>query len=48
MTAMFKIDKRLIQAIEKFLTQCYGENWNGVAEKASRLGMWEFEDYIPA
>jgi len=38
--------ERLIQAIKDFLKQCTGENWNEVAEKVSRLGMWEFEDYV--
>ena len=36
---------RLVKAIENFISQCSGKNWNEVAEKVSRLGMWEFEDY---
>jgi len=26
---------------------CHGETWGEVAEKLSRLGQWEFEDYQP-
>ena len=36
---------RIVAAIENFLRSCSGENWHAVAEKVSRLGMWEFEDY---
>ena len=37
---------RIINAIKGFLKGCSGENWKEVAEKVSRLGKWEFEDYI--
>jgi hypothetical protein len=30
-----------------FAEQCEGSNWDEVAEKLSRLGHWEFEDYRP-
>ena len=37
--------QRIVVAIKDFLQDCSGENWNEVAEKVSRLGRWEFEDY---
>lgn len=37
--------QRIIAAIKDFLRDCSGGNWNEVAEKVSRLGKWEFEDY---
>jgi citrate synthase len=33
--------------IIEYSRQCPGENWSEVAEKLSRLGHWEFEDYVP-
>ena len=38
--------ERLVCSIKDFLQQCSGENWDEVAVKVSRLGMWEFEDYV--
>jgi len=38
--------ERLVRSIKDFLKQCSGESWNEVTEKVSRLGRWEFEDYI--
>ena len=39
--------KRIIDFIEHYLrTRCSGENWHEVGEKVSRLGYWEFEDYV--
>jgi len=35
-----------VSAINKFLKSCSGEDWNAVARKVSRLGKWEFEDYV--
>lgn len=37
--------QRIVAAIKGFLQNCSGENWGAVAEKVSRLGKWEFEDY---
>ena len=37
---------RLVGVIRKYLQQCSGEDWTQVGEKVSRLGLWEFEDYI--
>ncbi len=38
-------------AISQFLTRqveaCTGDDWPTVAEKLSRIGRWEFEDYVP-
>ncbi len=31
--------------IQKYVSNCYGEKWDVIAEKLSRLGHWEFEDY---
>lgn len=33
--------------IEHRVNQCEGATWPEVAEKLSRLGYWEFEDYRP-
>lgn len=38
--------ERMITSIENFLMSCEGNNWHEVASKLSRLGYWEFEDYI--
>ncbi|MCG3157310.1 MAG: hypothetical protein DKINENOH_03942 [bacterium] len=37
--------ERIIQTIKSFCASCFGETWKEVAEKLSRLGQWEFEDY---
>lgn len=29
----------------RLLTRIWGENWNEVAEKIARYGLWEYEDY---
>lgn len=31
--------------IERRVQQCEGATWNDIAERLSRLGYWEFEDY---
>lgn len=36
-----KIDK----LIDNYVKKCDGNNWKECAEKLSRLGHWEFEDY---
>ena len=40
-----------IERVRAFLVQygrtCEAENWHEVARKLSRIGKWEFEDYVP-
>jgi hypothetical protein len=36
---------RMLQTISSFISKCDGATWEEVAEKLSRLGKWEFEDY---
>ena len=36
---------RLVKMIELYCDSCEGNSWQDVAEKLSRLGKWEFEDY---
>jgi hypothetical protein len=40
-----------IEAVRTFLVKyalkCSGETWQDVAKLLSRIGKWEFEDYIP-
>ena len=38
--------QKIADSIQDFLRECTGESWIEVAEKVSRLGKWEFEDYI--
>ena len=38
--------QRIAHVVKEFLQGCSGENWNEIAEKVSRLGKWEFEDYV--
>jgi immunity protein 8 of polymorphic toxin system len=38
---------RLEKFVRDYCTQCDGNSWRDVAEKLSRLGHWEFEDYVP-
>jgi len=38
--------QKIVSAIKEFLKRCSGEDWNDVARKVSRLGRWEFEDYV--
>lgn len=33
--------------VEKYCSRCVGNDWDEIAEKVSRLGHSEFEDYIP-
>lgn len=34
-----------IDFIDDFVDSCDGKDWTEIAEKISRLGKWEFEDY---
>src|SRR5262249_18299278 len=36
---------RLVDAFQGMVESCTGSTWHEVAEKVSRLGHWEFEDY---
>lgn len=36
---------RILQRISSFISGCDGETWEELAEKLTRLGKWEFEDY---
>jgi hypothetical protein len=38
--------QKILSTIKGFLRGCSGENWEEVATKVSRLGKWEFEDYV--
>jgi hypothetical protein len=33
--------------LREFSSSCQGRTWHEVAEKVSRVGKWEFEDYVP-
>lgn len=33
------------QTIEGYISDCQGNNWLEIAQKLSRIGAWEFEDY---
>ncbi len=45
---MATFDAELLEkAIQDYLLRCAGETWDRVADKAARMGLWEFEDYKP-
>ena|SRR5260370_436671 len=33
--------------VKRYCESCLGNSWAAVAQKLSRLGKWEFQDYIP-
>jgi hypothetical protein len=39
---------RIKKLITKLIERYSGDSWRDVAEKISRIGHWEFEDYKPA
>jgi hypothetical protein len=42
-----RFDANAIQRwIERAVAGCIGSTWREVAEKLSRIGHWEFEDYV--
>jgi hypothetical protein len=46
---VFEYDLRRIEnTISKYCDGCTGVSWQEIARKLSRIGHWEFEDYIPA
>ncbi len=38
---------RIRNALEGMISRCAGSDWKETAQKLSRLGAWEFEDYQP-
>lgn len=38
---------RIAHALQSLVEQCTGETWAEVGQKVSRIGKWEFEDYVP-
>ena len=48
MIIVFKYDfNHLLNRIKNAIESCTGKDWNIIAEKVSRIGHWEFEDYQP-
>jgi hypothetical protein len=49
---MLVVNQFDLTQIQNFLhtlgRRCSGNNWSEVAQKLSRYGLWEFEDYRPA
>lgn len=42
-----RFDWPMVKAyIERRVHQCTGKDWGEVSSKLSRLGFWEFEDYV--
>ena len=37
--------KTILSAIQGLCSRTWGENWDTIADKLSRFGDWEFEDY---
>lgn len=37
--------ERIYNRIKELIESCNGNNWVEIAEKVSRIGHWEFEDY---
>jgi hypothetical protein len=38
--------EKILNRIRCMIESCSGKDWKEVAEKVSRIGFWEFEDYI--
>ena len=48
MLIVFEYDfDRIKNKVSRYCDSCYGKNWQEIAEKLSRIGYWEFEDYQP-
>ena len=48
MLIVLEYDFNLIKReIEHYIESCTGVNWQLIAQKLSRMGAWEFEDYKP-
>jgi hypothetical protein len=44
---MFEYDyQRLLNWLNNYVARCTGDTWQQCVEKLSRLGKWEFEDYV--
>jgi hypothetical protein len=39
---------RLIDFLERYISECSGETWLEIAQKLNRLAKWEFEDFRQA
>ena len=39
-------EKGIFEAIRNYCNLCNGKTWDEIANKISRIGLWEFEDYI--
>ncbi|WP_100550811.1 immunity 8 family protein [Caedibacter taeniospiralis] len=49
MLIVFEYDlDRIKNKISRYCDSCFGETWQEIANKLSRIGYWEFEDYTPA
>jgi hypothetical protein len=43
---VFEYDRARIEAaIVRYCERCFGNDWQEIAQKISRIGYWEFEDY---
>ena len=38
--------ERIFSRIKRIIESCEGNNWDEIAGKVSRIGHWEFEDYV--
>jgi hypothetical protein len=38
--------EKILNRIRCMIESCSGKDWKEVAEKVSRIGFWEFEDYV--
>ena len=49
MLIVFEYDLNFIRVgINQHIETCFGNDWNEVAQKLSRIYAWEFEDYRPS
>ena len=37
--------EKVIKRITQYCESCFGDTWDDIACKISRIGLWEFEDY---
>ena len=37
--------QRILSFVDLYIKRCSGDNWEEIALKVGRLGLWEFEDY---
>lgn len=49
MLIVLEYDFDLIKTkIDRYIKSCTGDNWVAIAQQLSRIGAWEFEDYVTA